>query len=140
MSWETTLSALGISAGAALMAVSIARFGGLMGRASYIRDGDERSVLLRYLGVHRILMVFFLVGYLVVLTGIVTGIHGTFGGQLFVALIFLCGAIFVFVSKPSVASSVRVRWCGVTSQVTLIPRRLASLTISRVPAVLMCAK
>ena len=97
MSWETTLSALGISAGAALMAVSIARFGGLMGRASYIRDGDERSVLLRYLGVHRILMVFFLVGYLVVLTGIVTGIHGTFGGQLFIALIFLCGAIFVFV-------------------------------------------
>jgi hypothetical protein len=97
MSWDTILSGLGISAGALLMAVSISRFGALMGRASYIRDGEERGVLLRYLGVHRVLMLFFLVGYLVVLAGIFTGNHGVFGGQLFVSLIFLFGAIFVFI-------------------------------------------
>ena len=115
MSWDTTLSALGISAGALLMAVSILRFGALMGRASYIRSSEERGVLLRYLGVHRVLMVFFLVGYLVVLAGILTDVHGSFGwddqsglvlsegrhiahgGQLFVSLIFLFGAIFVLI-------------------------------------------
>jgi len=97
MSWDTTLSALGISAGALLMAVSILRFGALMGRASYIRGSEERRVLLRYLGVHRVLMVFFLIGYLVVLAGILIDVHGSFGGQLFVSLIFLFGAIFVLI-------------------------------------------
>src|SRR5262249_48745287 len=40
------------------------------------------------------------------------------------------GATLVWVSKPSVASSVSVRWCGVTSAVTVTPRSRAR----RVPA------
>ncbi|MDP6934684.1 MAG: HAMP domain-containing sensor histidine kinase, partial [Myxococcota bacterium] len=94
MTWDVIATATGIGAGAVVMLVSVLRFGGIMARAEYIQ-GEERGELLRYLGIHRLLMSFFLVGYVVVLGGILTDRLAM--GNLIVSGVFLFGAIFVYI-------------------------------------------
>ncbi len=94
MTWDTIVSSIGIAAGAVVMLISILRFGALMRKAHYIQ-GEEREALCKYLKVHRILMIFFLVGYAVVLAGVIFELG--FVGNLFIAAIFFFGAAFVYI-------------------------------------------
>ena len=88
------VSAGGIFFGAILMLVSIIRFGKILDEACYVEEGDRKTVV-RFLGVHRFLMVMFLAGYLAVLAGVLTG--SKFASEPLVAGIFFFGAVFVLI-------------------------------------------
>jgi len=94
MTWDAVISSIAIAAGAVVMLISILRFGGIMKKGHYIQ-GPERDTLCRYLKIHRALMVFFLLGYAVVLAGVIFNLG--FVGNLFVAAIFFFGAGFVYI-------------------------------------------
>ena len=95
MSWDTLTSAISITAGAIIMLVSIVRFGMIMEAASYLQ-GQERKDLEKFLKVQRALMVFFLLGYIVVLAGVIFRLPIV--GNLLVGAIFFFGGLFVYMS------------------------------------------
>ena len=93
MSWDIVWSATAITAGAAVMLVSILRFGMILEAASFLQ-GKERRDLELFLKAQRLLMVFFLVGYVVVLCGVVFRLPLV--GNLLVGAIFFVGGLFVY--------------------------------------------
>jgi signal transduction histidine kinase/ActR/RegA family two-component response regulator len=93
MSWDIIWSAIGITAGAIVMLVSILRFGMILETASYLR-GKERADLVVFLKAQRALMVFFLLGYVVVLFGVIFRLPLV--GNLLVGAIFFVGGLFVY--------------------------------------------
>jgi two-component system sensor histidine kinase/response regulator len=94
MGWQAVASSAGIALGALVMVVSIFRVRRVFRAVGFLPEA-ERAPLLRFLNFHRLLMAFFLVGYAVVLAGILLDLG--FLGNLFVAAIFLFGALFVFI-------------------------------------------
>jgi two-component system, sensor histidine kinase and response regulator len=95
MTWEIVVSALPIALGALIMTISIMRFSRIFTTAQQLPD-KNRSGLLQFLNIHRLLMGFFLLAYALVLAGIILQIQ--FVSHLFVSAIFLFIAIFVYIS------------------------------------------
>jgi hypothetical protein len=60
----------------------------------FVRE-QQRRHLERYLLLHRLLMAFFFIGYLVVLSALI--FNFSFISMAFVSIIFLFGAVFVFI-------------------------------------------
>ena len=83
-----------IAVGAIIMLISIVGTKGLMKTLQFVPERQRRHIT-RYLTLHRVLMAFFLCGYLVVLASF--AFHFPFISESFVSLIFFFGAIFVFV-------------------------------------------
>jgi hypothetical protein len=83
-----------ISVGAIIMLISIVWSKELMKTLPFVAHGQRRQVTM-YLKIHRVLMIFFLCGYLVVLVAFI--FHYSFISETFVSLIFMFGAIFVLV-------------------------------------------
>jgi len=94
MSLHTIINCSLIFAGAVIMLVSIVKLKGPMEALSFVPESQRRTVSL-YLGLHRTLMIFFLGGYLVVLAGF--AFNYSFISGAFVGLIFLSGAVFVYI-------------------------------------------
>lgn len=92
LDWQSRTAVVIIACGAAILGVGIVAMRRLFRAAPLIAERSRRYVL-RSLGMHRILMVFFLVGYLLVALNVLAG-GGTIG-LLAVSLIFLSGAVFV---------------------------------------------
>jgi hypothetical protein len=76
------------------MLISIVGTQDLMKALHFVPE-RQRKVIRRYLILHRTLMVFFLCGYLVVLTAFI--FHYSFISETFVSIIFFFGSIFVFI-------------------------------------------
>jgi GAF domain-containing protein len=95
MNWQTVASSLVIFCGAAVILFSIIKLGASFKATSFV-PVRSRSSIVRFLRFHRLLMVFFLFGYIVVASAYLSGLR--FVGELFVSAIFLFGAIFVFLS------------------------------------------
>jgi GAF domain-containing protein len=93
MNWQTVTSSLIILCGAAVMLSSIIRSGVAFKAVSFF-PVQSRSSIVRFLRFHRLLMIFFLLGYIVVAFAFPLGLRPV--GELFVSVILLCGAIFVF--------------------------------------------
>lgn len=91
--WQTQVSAIIILGGAVIMLVSILKMKELFKAAPLIAERSQRFVD-RFLRVNRLLMIFFLFGYLVVVVAFLLGM--SIVGKLFVSLVFLFGAVFVF--------------------------------------------
>jgi len=94
MTWQTVVSSIGIIVGAAVMVISIIRFGRVF-KAAHFLPAPDRLSLLRFLRVHRVLMIFFLIGYAAVVDGMILGVE--FLNELFVAATFFLGASFVYI-------------------------------------------
>ena len=92
MNWDAIASALAISAGAVVMAAAIFRFGPILETTPYL-EPRERQRLERFLKIHRALMGFFFIGYLVVLIGVV--FDSPLLSNLLIGAIFFFGALFV---------------------------------------------
>ncbi len=93
MNWDAIVSATAISAGAVVMSVSIVRFRPILETTSFL-ESEERGVLERFLKIHRALMGFFLLGYVVVLVGVV--FDSPLLSNLLIGAIFFFGALFVY--------------------------------------------
>ena len=110
MTISSIISICLILAGAFVMTVSI--FFGLRSyRFLKNMDGREAKTLHSFNMVHHGLMFFFLLGYLAVVTAIITRTEVI--GDLFVGLIFLFGAIFVFLGvrlQAAMSSMLRQRY------------------------------
>ena len=83
-----------ISAGALILLISIIRARGFMEALSYVPEIHRKQVA-RALLLNRVLMIFFLCGYLVVLAALI--FDYAFVSATFISLIFLFGAIFVLI-------------------------------------------
>jgi len=83
-----------ILSGAVIMLISILGTKNLIKALHFVAEHKRRRFSL-YLVMHRVLMAFFLCGYLVVLTAF--AFHYAFISETFVSLIFFFGAVFVFV-------------------------------------------
>ena len=94
MSIHTFINCFLIFVGAIIMLISILGAKGLMKTLHFVPERQRRLITL-YLVLHRTLMGFFLLGYLVVLAAF--AFHYSFISETFVSLIFFFGAIFVFV-------------------------------------------
>lgn len=91
--WQTQTSAIIILGGAAIILISILKMKELFKAAPLIAERSQRFVDY-FLKVNRLLMIFFLFGYLVVVFAFLLGMPIV--GKLFVSLVFLFGAVFVF--------------------------------------------
>jgi hypothetical protein len=94
MDIHTIANSFFILVGAIIMLVSIVGSKGLVKMLPLVSERQRKHITL-YLKLHRALMLFFLCGYLVVLVAF--ALHYSFISETFVSLIFLFGAIFVFV-------------------------------------------
>lgn len=94
MDTQTAVNCVLIVAGAIIMLISITGSKSLIASLPFVPERQRRHIK-RYLLLHRGLMGFFLCGYLVVLAGFV--FDYPFVSETFVSLIFLFGAIFVFI-------------------------------------------
>jgi hypothetical protein len=83
-----------VSIGAVIMLISIIRVKELMKAMPFVKE-RHRQYLRRYMLVHRGLMVFFLMGYLLMIVAMT--IHLPFVGEILLSLILFFGAIFVFI-------------------------------------------
>lgn len=98
MAWQTlnihTLtSVMLITTGAVIIGVSIFKMQGLFRVTPLIAERSQRYVV-RSLKINRCMMLFFVAGYIVVATSVFLGMGSI--GILSMSLIFLCGAVFVF--------------------------------------------
>ena len=93
MQMQTIVSCILIFAGAVIMLYSIAKTKEPLKAIPSIPPKYQQS-LKRYLDLHRVLMIFFFFGYLAVLIAIIFKYSPI--SELFVSVIFLLGAIFVF--------------------------------------------
>lgn len=81
-----------IAIGAIIMLISIVATKGLMKALPFVPENQRRRITL-YFVLHRLLMIFFLCGYLVVLGAFI--FNYSFISETFVSLIFFFGSIFV---------------------------------------------
>ena len=95
MNWDDVVSVTAITAGAVVMAASVVRFSPILDTIQFIQ-AKERRVLERFLKIHRALMGFFLLGYLVVLLGVV--FDAPLLSNLLIGAIFFFGALFVYIT------------------------------------------
>lgn len=89
---ETVVSSIIILIGAAIMLASVVKSGALLDATPLIA-ATSRGPIVRLLRIHRWLMVFFLVGYVVVAVEFLLGRNAV--GRLLVSIVFLFGAGFV---------------------------------------------
>ncbi len=94
LSMNTLFNTLPIVIGAIIMLVSIIKAKSLLNALPLVPK-NQRSYVRKYLLLHRGLMVFFAIGYLIVLVAF--SFNLSFITNAFVSLIFLFGAIFVFI-------------------------------------------
>ena len=90
---QTMINCAIIFIGAIIMLISIVRADDLMNTMPFIPEGHRKRIKI-YLLSHRGLMVFFLIGYVVVMVAF--AIRYSLLSETFVSVIFLFGAIFVF--------------------------------------------
>lgn len=83
-----------IAIGAIILLISITRGKHLLTLMPFVRERQRRH-LERYLLLNRLLMIIFFFGYIVVLTAFT--FNYTFISMTFVSVIFLLGAVFVFI-------------------------------------------
>jgi len=90
---HTISNCIFILSGAIIMLISILGTKNLMAALHFVPERQRRYIRMN-LVLHRVLMAFFLCGYLVVLAAF--AFHYSFVSETFVSLIFFFGAIFVF--------------------------------------------
>ncbi|HIJ90397.1 MAG: hypothetical protein OEV89_06485 [Desulfobulbaceae bacterium] len=93
LDWQTRTTVMFIACGAVIIGISMFHLRGLVQATPLIAERSQRYVL-RFLKMKRLLMFFFLVGYVVVAMSVLFG--RTNLGMFSVSLIFLLGAVFVF--------------------------------------------
>ncbi|MFH1020133.1 MAG: hypothetical protein V1782_05910 [Pseudomonadota bacterium] len=93
LDWQTRIAVLFIAGGAAIIGISIIYLRGLFKAIPFIAERSQRYVF-RFLKINRLLMFVFLAGYIVVAMSVILGKASL--GMLSVSLIFLLGAVFVF--------------------------------------------
>ena len=89
---QTIVSTTAILLGALIMLFSVIRSGRVLSYTPLISE-SRRHTIVTFLKLHRFLMIFFLLGYLVVAVAFVFDL--SLVGEFFVAAVFLCGAAFV---------------------------------------------
>lgn len=89
---QTIVSTLAILLGAVIMLFSVIRSGNVLAYTPLISQNRRRAVV-TFLRLHRVLMMFFLLGYLVVAAAFLFDL--SLVGEIFVAAVFLFGAAFV---------------------------------------------
>jgi hypothetical protein len=94
MDIHSLVNCLIIFVGAVIMLISIIGTKGLKKALHFVPERQRKQVA-RYLGFHRVLMAFFLCGYIVVLVAF--AFHFSFISESFVSIIFFFGAVFVFI-------------------------------------------
>lgn len=94
MDFQTIFDVVLVTLGAMIMLVSIVRCKELLKAMPYVRE-RHRKFLLRYMRVHRGLMVFFFMGYIFTLAAMTMNL--SFVGEIVLSLILFFGAIFVFI-------------------------------------------
>jgi hypothetical protein len=90
---QTIINITVIFIGALIMLASVIKSADLLTFAPLISE-SRRGPIVKFLKIHRILMSFFLVGYIVVAVALMFDLR--FIGELFVSAVFLLGAGFVF--------------------------------------------
>lgn len=93
LDWHTRIAVLFIAGGAAIIGISIFQLRKLFKATPLIAERSQRYVL-RFLKVNRLLMFVFFAGYIVVALSVILGKASL--GMLSVSIIFLLGAVFVF--------------------------------------------
>jgi hypothetical protein len=93
LDWQTRIAVFFIACGAAIIGISIVYLRGLF-RATPLIAERSQGYVLRLLKINRLLMFFFLAGYVVVAMSVLFGQVSL--GMFWVSLIFLLGAVFVF--------------------------------------------
>ena len=94
MTTITALPLLLIASGAVVMLISILKYNGTIRLANGLLSADKK-VIHRLEKIHRLLMCFFLGGYLVVFVSLIASLHIV--GNIFTSMIFFFGALFVFI-------------------------------------------
>lgn len=94
MNFQSILNCVLILFGAGIMLLSIIRVKELMQALPFVPE-RHRQHIIRYMILHRGLMIFFLIGYLVVLAGVC--FHFQLVTEIILSLILFLGAIFVFI-------------------------------------------
>jgi hypothetical protein len=94
MTIQTVLNCSIILIGAIIMLLSIVKAKGLLNSIPFVPE-NQRELIHRLLLLHRGLMVFFLVGYLVVLVAFALSV--SFISEILVSIIFFLGALFVLI-------------------------------------------
>ncbi|MGV1097890.1 hypothetical protein ACUUL3_00575 [Thiovibrio sp. JS02] len=92
LDWQTRTAVLVIACGAVIIGISIVHLQEIFKATPLIAERSQRYIM-RFLRAHRLLMLFFLVGYLVVAGSVLAGKVNI--GVFSVSLIFLLGAVFV---------------------------------------------
>ena len=90
----TKLALLLIASGAVVMLISILKYNGTIRLANELLSADKKAIQ-RMEKIHRMLMCFFLGGYLVVFVSLITRLQIV--GDIFTGMIFFFGAVFVFI-------------------------------------------
>ena len=93
LDWHTRIAVFFIACGAAIIGISIFQLRKLFKATPFIAERSQRYVL-RALKVNRLLMFIFLAGYIVVALSVILGKASL--GMFSVSIIFLLGAVFVF--------------------------------------------
>ena len=93
LDWQTRTTVMFIACGAAIIGISIVHLRGVFKATPLIAERSQRYVL-RFLKINRLLMFFFLTGYVVVAVSVLLG--RTSLGMFSVSVIFFLGAVFVF--------------------------------------------
>ena len=93
LDWQTRIAVFIIACGAVIIGISIVHLRGLFKAIPYIAE-RSRGYVLRSLRINRLLMFFFLGGYVVVAMSVLLGKASL--SIFWVSLIFLFGALFVF--------------------------------------------
>lgn len=93
LDWHTRIAVVIIACGAVIIGISIVHLRGLFKAIPFIAE-RSRAYVLRSLRINRLLMFFFLAGYVVVAVSVLLGKASL--SIFWVSLIFLFGAVFVF--------------------------------------------
>ncbi len=93
LGWHTRIALFFIACGAVIIGVSIVHLRGLFKVTPLIAERSQGYVS-RFLKINRLLMFFFLAGYVVVAMSVLVGKASL--GMFWVSLIFFLGAVFVF--------------------------------------------
>lgn len=96
LDWQARITVMFIACGAGIIGVSIVHLRGLFKATPLIAERSQRYVL-RFLKINRLLMFFFLIGYVVVAMSVLLG--RTSLGMFSVSIIFLLGAVYVFLGS-----------------------------------------
>lgn len=92
LEWDIALGAAIIICGAVVILISILKTREISEATSFVPK-ESRSKVVSLLGMNKLLMIFFLFGYLLVALSLI--MNYTFIGVLFVSLVFFFGAVFV---------------------------------------------